>query len=144
MSPEYTEQWWPGRKMDFSEIYINMCDKAKEIQFAHLVFEAGDFYFEGQDFVTHKPQFSVTSERDNGKDRTISSMKAWLPRQDQLQIMIGDYKEQCSILSRYLMTECLMPDPTINSMEQLILTIIMRDKYAKVWNGIDWVKPRSN
>jgi len=126
--------------MDFSEIYINMCDKAQEIQFAHLVFEAGDFYYEGKDFISQKPQFSVTSESYNGKDRTISGMKAWLPRQDQLQLMFGDYKEQCSLLSRILMTECLFPDPTINSMEQLLLTIIMRDKYSKTWNGTDWIK----
>ena len=130
--------------MDFSEIYIDMCGKAQEIQFAHMVFEAGDFYYEGRNVITNKPKFSVTPEGDNGKDRTISSMKSWLPRQDQLQPLIGDYTEQCAFLSRNLMTECLFPDPTISSMEQLLLTIIMRDKYNKMWNRNDWVKLKSN
>ncbi len=130
--------------MDFSDIYINMSDKAKEIQFAHTISEAGDFYYEGRDIVTSKPRFSITHEENDGKDRTITNMKTWLPRQDQLQSMLGDYTQQCNIMYRNLMKELLLPNPAINSMEQLLLSIVMRDKYSKVWNGVDWVKSKQN
>ena len=70
--------------MDYSDIYINMSDKAKEIQFEHSVYEVGDFYFEGRDIITNKPRFSVTCESDDRKNRTLADMKTWLPRQDQL------------------------------------------------------------
>lgn len=130
--------------MDFSEIYVNMCEKAKEIQLAHAVYEAGDFYYEGRDAITNKPKFSLTRESDDGKDRTISKMKTWLPRQDQLQPMMGDYAKQCSILYQNLMAECLVPNSAIRSMEQLLLRIIMKDQYTKMWDGIDWVKLKPN
>ena len=128
--------------MDFSDIYINMSEKAKEIQFEHSVYEVGDFYFEGRDVITNKPRFSVTSESEDGKNRTIADMKTWLPRQDQLLKLMGDYTEQCNVVYRNLMKELLIPNSAINSMEQLLLTIVMRDKYSKVWNGIDWVKQK--
>jgi hypothetical protein len=131
-------------KMDYSDIYINMSDKAKEIQFEHSVFEVGDFYFEGRDVITNKPRFSLTSESFDGKNRTIADMKTWLPRQDQLLPIIGDYSEQCKILYRNLMKEFLLPNSAIISMEQLLLIIVMREKYSKVWNGIDWVKHKQD
>ena len=53
--------------MDFSDIYINMCDKAKEIQFEHSVYEVGDFYFEGRDIVTNRPHFSLITESKTAK-----------------------------------------------------------------------------
>jgi hypothetical protein len=126
--------------MDFSDIYINMSDKAKEIQFEHTLYEAGDFYFEGYDVISNKPQFSLTSESDDRKNRTIANMKTWLPRQDQLLSMVGEYTEQCNVLYINLMKELLLHDSAINSLEQLLLTIVMREKYFKVWNGVDWVK----
>jgi hypothetical protein len=126
--------------MDFSDIYINMCEKAKEIQFAHTAKEVGDFYFEGRDVITNKPVFSVAHENDDGKNRTINDMKTWLPRQDQLQMIIGDYARQCNIMYSNLMKELLLPNPAVDSMEQLLLTIVMRDKYSKDWNGNEWVK----
>jgi hypothetical protein len=128
--------------MDFSDIYIDMSDKAKEIQFEHSVYEAGDFYFEGRDAVTRRPRFLLISGSDQGENRTIADMKTWLPRQDQLQQLLGDYTEQCNILYRNIMRELLLPNSAINSMEQLLLTIIMKDSYSKVWNGVDWVKQK--
>jgi hypothetical protein len=127
--------------MDFSDIYINMSDKAKELQFEHSVYEVGDFYFEGRDVITDKPQFSLTSEKDDKKNRTIANMKTWLPRQDQLLSMLGDYTEQCNILYGNLMKELLLPNAGINSMEQFLLTIVMKKKHSKIWNGSDWIKP---
>ncbi len=126
--------------MDLSDIYIEMSDKAKEIQFEHSIYEVGDFYYEGRDSITNKPRFSITCESDDGKDRTIANMKTWLPRLDQLLQIVGDYAEQCSVIHRNLMKELLLPNSEIVSMEQLCLTIARKEKYSKEWNGIDWVK----
>jgi hypothetical protein len=126
--------------MDFSDTYISMCDKAKEIQFVHTSKEVGDFYFEGRDVISNKPIFSITHENDDGKSRTINDMKIWLPRQDQLQPILGDYAQQCNIMYSNLMKELLLPNPAVDSIEKLLLSIIMRDKYSKTWNGIDWFK----
>ena len=69
-------------------------------------------------------------------------MKTWLPRQDQLLSLMGDYPQQCDILYRNLTKELVVPNSAISSMEQFLLAIVMRDKYSKTWNGIDWVKPK--
>jgi hypothetical protein len=133
-------------KMDFSNTYINMCDKAKELQMAHSIYEAGDFYYEGNDIVTNQPKFSVMTETHDGKKRAIGNLKTWLPRQDQLQMMLGDYHEQCNIIHKHLMKEAILNDvlglnQEINTMEQLLLTIVMRQNYFKEWQGTGWVKP---
>jgi hypothetical protein len=130
--------------MDSSDTYINMNDKAKEIQFEHTIYEIGDFYYEGRDIVTNQPRFSIASESDDGKKRTVANMKTWLPRQDQLQRMTGNYAEQCTIIYRYLMKEAIWPDPSINTMEQLWLIVVMKEKYSKVWNGTEWAKQKSS
>jgi hypothetical protein len=130
--------------MDFSDIYINMSDKAKELQFEHAVNEGGDFYYEGRDVISKISRFSIIPESGDGKNRTIADMKTWLPRQDQLLQIMGDYPEQCKIMYGNLMREMLVPHPTINSMEQLLLTIVMKEKYFKAWNGNDWVKIKPN
>jgi hypothetical protein len=135
--------------MDFSENYINMCTRARELQLAHSIYEAGDFYFEGLDPITQIPRFSVATESQHGKERTIASLKSfWLPRQDQLQAMAGEYLAQCKLMYPHLMKVSLMdsincsPD-WIDSMEQLWLSLIMKEKYDKVWKNTDWVKTLS-
>jgi hypothetical protein len=126
--------------MDTSNVYINMSDLAKEIQFEHALIEAGDFYYEGRDALTGKPLFAIAPETEEGKQRTVANMKTWLPRQDQLQQMMGNYAVQCTLMYRYLMKETIWPDPGINSLEQFWLTIVMKEKYSKVWKGLEWVK----
>jgi hypothetical protein len=131
--------------MDISNNYINMCDKAKELQIAHSIYEAGDFYYEGHDIVTNQPKFSIMTETHDGKKRAIGNLKTWLPRQDQLQMLLGDYTEQCNIIHKYLMKEVLLsdvlgPNQEITSMEQLLLTIVMRQNYYKEWAGTGWIK----
>lgn len=131
--------------MDTSDIYVNMSETAKEIQFAHSIYTAGDFYYEGRDIVTNQPRFEIVPGSDDGKKRSVGNLKTWLPRQDQLQEIMGNYFEQCSTLLTYLMKEVLRgeilgPDQDIKSMEQLLLTIVMREKYSKVWTGHNWTK----
>lgn len=128
--------------MDTSEIYINMCDKAKEIQLMHSIYEAGDIYLEGRDAITNRPIFTMAHENNEGKQRAIGDFKTWLPRQDQLQEMMGNYTEQCDVMYRYLMQEVLLPNQGIESMEQLWLKIVLREKYFKTWNSVDWTKQK--
>ena len=136
--------------MDFSDNYLNMCMNAREIQLAHATYEAGDFYYEGKDPITQQPRFSVTSESMDGKQRTIASLKScWLPRQDQLQAMLGDYPTQCKLIAPHMMKITIFNDVDtspdwIESMEQLWLTIVMKEKFGKAWKNTDWVKTPTN
>lgn len=126
--------------MDISDFYINMCEEAREIQLAHLFYEAGDFYFGGRDTATGRPKFSITSEIFAGKKRAIGNIKTWLPRQDQLQKIVGNYNEQCRVMHEYLTVELLVEDHELDSMEKLWLKILMKEKYHKVWNAGEWVR----
>jgi hypothetical protein len=132
--------------MDFSEIYLNMCVKGREIQLAHSTHEAGDFYYDGKDPISLQNRFSLIPESMDGKERTIASLKSfWLPRQDQLQAMIGDYPLQCKLIAPHIMKMTIFDaisssQDWIESMEQLWMSIVMKEKYSKVWKQTDWIK----
>jgi hypothetical protein len=123
-----------------------MCSRVKELQLSHTLYEAGDFFYEGLDPLTQRPRFSVAGAEQDGKERTIGSLKAvWLPRQDQLQAMLGNYRTQCNLIYQRSMKEVMMdamnPGPASNSsMEQLWLTIVMKEKYGKLWRNNEWVR----
>ena len=125
--------------MDNSEAYINMCEKAKEIQFAHSIYELGAFYLHGRSIIDNLPEFSIATNINAGKKRVLLDLKVWLPRQDQLQALIGNYNEQCNAMYKYIVTEVILPSQVINSMEQLWLKIVMKEKYNKAWVVDDWV-----
>jgi hypothetical protein len=61
-------------------------------------------------------------------------------RQDQLQEILGGYME--SVLAKECFSIALMPNghpvQTIESWEQLWLSIVMKEKFSKVWTGTDW------
>jgi hypothetical protein len=81
----------------------------------------------------------------------------WLPRQDQLQEMIeGHWSEVLGRFTYWLDgPNSLVSIPTIkllkervdfvkrleriDSMEQLWLAFVMKEKYGKIWNGEEWV-----
>ena len=112
--------------MDKSKVYIEMCEKAKEIQ---------------------KLKPLGKSLNAWGKD----DLSIWLPRQDQLQEMIdrsilnetslalakrfGKWLENNSFIG-----SCLTEIVRKNSMEQLWLAFVMKEKYNKTWNGEDWIR----
>jgi len=67
----------------------------------------------------------------------------WLPRQDQLQNIISPY------LQELLDTICekdgdigyqFMHEYDLNSMEQLWLAFVMKEKYKKTWDGEQWTQ----
>ena len=121
--------------MDNSETFIKMCEKAVEIQIINPcklhVFEEGNYY-------ANNGEVSI-AQYDSHDDEGI-----WLPRQDQLQEMLiepkitGDYHPIWKLavgVAKFVDSEF-----QADSMEQLWLAFVMKEKYNKVWNGEDWGK----
>ena len=132
--------------MDTSQEYINMCEKAGEIQKNWVEWNArkGDFYL----WVNNK-----TKQANIGicySNRHIPAGKAdrrvWLPRQDQLQEMrfsITDPLSICANLDNFVSKEVNADNSKIysfTSMEQVWLAFVMKEKYGKSWDRKDWVK----
>jgi hypothetical protein len=130
--------------MDTSETYIKMCEKAEEIQEQNpcnasdgngkpLSFEKGNWYSHHGHVYVAKYDYLIAGS-------------IWLPRQDQLQDMYGDYHKCLGAL--YWWTECHKmsgkydywgyDSDTFETMEQLWLAFVMKEKYNKVWNGDEW------
>ena len=77
----------------------------------------------------------------------------WLPRQDQLQEMIEDETlfpahRRATLIVNWLQNEQWFDKDgnshwkhqiNYDSMEQLWLAFVMKEKYNKVWNGEDWI-----
>lgn len=117
--------------MDTSETYIKMCD-CPEIQ-GKWQYQRGDWYAWSEGL----KWFACPDTADDFIGFEGSCGKTWLPRQDQLQEMVGG---MCSIdlMADYLdATYDLGFEP--ESMEQLWLALVMREKYNKDWNGKEWV-----
>lgn len=70
----------------------------------------------------------------------------WLPRQDQLQEMVGldiialcrDFRDFAFNNYADATTDDIDPVCTFTSMEQLWLAFVMKEKYNKVWDGNTW------
>jgi len=142
-------------------VYIKMCEKAKEIQEGWKP-QYGD-YIGGQWFIDTEDNIGLTQlgivlsyDADKkllntGGDILWSrETNIWLPRQDQLQDMVGDYRTLNQYLAAYYdamlnwkeyMGETREDywENTFTSMEQLWLAFVMKEKYNKVWNGEKWI-----
>ena len=142
--------------MDTSEQYIKMCKRAEEIQGQWKPAEA-DFMFNTAVGETTFIRVNRTTDRRRrhhsipyNKDRFF-----WLPRQDQLQEMVGVQDARELLLSFHRFTHpadgmsIRQEDfedvkartkyrSLFTSMEQLWLAFVMKEKYNKVWNGGDW------
>ncbi len=108
--------------MDTSETYVKMCEKATEIQ---EIWEPDE-----NDFHFTKLKKNVIL-KPNAKIGYI----IWLPRQDQLQEMLGGLEQ----IEDYPFFT-LKGVAKIDSMEQLWLAFVMKEKYNKIWDGSEWVK----
>ena len=65
----------------------------------------------------------------------------WLPRQDQLQEMVGDsWIQRVSMLWRMLMEDCDWAIQRADSLEQAWLMLVMHEKYGKHWTREAWVE----
>ncbi len=108
--------------MDTSKEYILMCEKAEEIQ---------KFY----------PNDKISNFFSGNK------LEIWLPRQDQLQEMIVKAYGNCrwhKVFSSFLNWYGDVNIVQIESMEQLWLAFVMKEKYQKTWSGKDWIKEKNN
>jgi len=111
--------------MDTSEIYIKMCEKAGEIQRLHFgTEEENDFYW---------CSIRATTLEEGKK----IGYAIWLPRQDQLQKMVGDFEGQIKEALYWLYSDEM---ELVTSFEQWWLRVVMRQKYNKFWDGEDWIK----
>jgi len=122
--------------VDCSKIYINMCEKAREIQ-KLLQYDAGNFLYcpEDEECIVFPPMYKGWINKDY----------LWLPRQDQLQGKLGDnIIAWCSLFFEWIV-ESLEPigiyaSDEFDSMEQLWLAFVMLELYNKKWDGTKWIK----
>ena len=161
--------------MDTSEQYVKMCEKATEIQSAYEQEDARKSACHCRDY----PEWvSIPSKGkmcpDHGNmggnfcswcarpliDRQVEwstyyttckgSNEVWLPRQDQLQEILGvklpanglfaisEWCQKMNYLEHQRVNGVLASSCPYFSMEQLWLAFVMREKYGKVWSGKDW------
>ena len=111
--------------MDKSETYIKMCN-CEEIQ------ELCEWDME-KDFLWITPI----------PDKNMPLVKTvWLPRQDQLQEMVGGYDAGFVDWARWLDNTYPhkgFPKQRFHSFEQLWLAFVLKELYSKIWNGEEWV-----
>lgn len=150
--------------MDITPEYIKMCRLATEIQeprsSGEVPLEHGDYLFldgqvvlylaEGEElaFQYENRDRLVIMEGwndENSHERKIDHPVVWIPRQDQLQELINkEYVEPSAMINdllRWVHQEDMYLEEIFHgseSMEQLWLTFLMHQNYAKVWHGGEW------
>ena len=138
--------------MDTSETYIKMCD-CKEVQGKHDLethdsLEDGDFF--AQEVLKDRPKgVFVFKELCPYCGPSPGIKITWLPRQDQIQEMMG--LEDVGYLMNELMyfwqndhlelidDKCLFYKQEIDSMEHLWLAFYMHEEHKKIWTGENWI-----
>jgi len=127
--------------VDCSKIYINMCEKAREIQSSKR--EHGDLIvLKGQEYLVG---YWVSGYWDSDNPTFYGARCIFLPRQDQLQGKLGDnIIAWCSLFFEWIV-ESLEPigiyaSDEFDSMEQLWLAFVMLELYNKKWDGTKWIK----
>lgn len=123
--------------MDTLETYIKMCEKAVEIQEDCLKY--GKSYSCIPSLFVNKSDY-----RFNTFYQYKHSENIWLPRQDQLQEMVGGFESGFILWGEWL--DNMYPEhknsfkKIFNSFEQLWLAFVMKEKYNKICNGEDWIE----
>lgn len=142
--------------MDVSPEYVEMCEKAEEIQKGWKPTE-WDYVFGERDkerqtlvlsgYCTDGGFYGAELEEEHRGIRDIVGVNfpIWLPRQDQLQEMIHDYKFSKRQFSGshgllrdfayWVEEESKLP---CASMEQLWLAFVMLTLYHKKWYNGEW------
>lgn len=148
--------------MDTSETYIKMCEGAEEIQKEWKV-SVGDWFLERHD-VTSKDDpahgiyfdehLRVIGSDDDQNLGTIQRIKndtdIWLLRQDQLQEIAQSlldwgwvtFDRECiKLLLKLHKKLCKEKGARMKplwSKEEIMLRVVMKEKFNKVWNGEGW------
>ncbi len=146
--------------MDTSKAYIKMCKAAVGLQNEKWVSKKGKSYpWEEGDMVSlHRKVFMYDAcSHSEGfiEPQVYDTECVWLPRQDQLQEMViesltaslhdGFEHRRLIVLTgrfREFVSHCFPEEPLyserFDSMEQLWLAFVMKEKHGKVWNGTAW------
>ncbi|HDZ27964.1 hypothetical protein LCGC14_0399190 [marine sediment metagenome] len=141
--------------MDTSKEYVKMCDKAEEIQNNKWLklkcFYGGKYPWNEGDMFFSKDKVYVYNDCSLSEGfidpQAYDRKGVWLPRQDQLQEMlpkryatihakIGHFGKWLRDNDEYLENAFCGNE----SMEQLWLAFVMKEKYNKIWNGEGWIK----
>lgn len=123
--------------MDTSKEYIKMCEKAVEVQ-ENWKRNFGDYAWKGEDYLCI-PDACIILNDGTQIIPPYGDKLIFLPRQDQLQGMIKDTYQSSLVLSCALYHWIMKLDlRESDSMEQLWLAFVMKEKFNKTWNGEDW------
>ena len=124
-----------GDNMDTSEQYIKMCEKAEEIQVYKTHRQTDMYLHKGID----------GDEVMAGYNLAYVANSIWLPRQDQLQEMVGlidgvnyHYQDLERHFYEWINRHDYKWRHYTATAEQLWLAFVMKEKYNKVWNGENW------
>jgi hypothetical protein len=103
--------------MDTSKEYIEMCEAAEEIQELEFIRDENSSFFDGDSF-------------ENG------GYQIWLPRQDQLQeiLGIGNFST-VGLIDAFRVEIFNFYRDKYTSFEQLWLQFVMKRIYNKIWNS---------
>ena len=128
--------------MDTTPKYIEMCEKAEEIQESRPPINPVTLYrLENGDVIDSKGSFIACVESN---DCVLRYKYIWLPRQDELQEMVKESSLSESLTAFYHWNYDIgfiwKSDKEFTSMEQLWLAYVMQELYQKVWTGEEWVK----
>ena len=132
--------------MDTSKEYIEMCEKAVEIQksWKHT---AGDYfiYYNGEWVLINKDTKKKKWKKETGYyifgmvGLIEGNLNIWLPRQDQLQEMVNEPQFLLGEkFHRFVYIKYGVYCANFNSFEQLWLAFVMKEKYNKTWNNNNW------
>lgn len=123
--------------------YINMCEKAKEIQKSDI--NVGKRHFNNQDFVAYNfgEGLKVYVCAEVSRYWQIEDL-IWLPTQEQLQEMILTSKKYTDmfILNNLLsdfMIDNLDKENRVN-MNEIWLAFVMEERWNKIWSDKQWKK----
>lgn len=162
--------------MDTSETYIKMSGKAEEIQelwqpsvgdwflhdwhgttgFGNLedTIWADKKHWEQIECLTHKPDINdyIEISREDGSHGVYTSSSLlkdrhiWLPRQDQLQEIVGgfgagfiDWRHWRNTVYPHMQNP-FNKNWRFTSWEQLWLAFVMKERYNKIWSNGEWAK----
>lgn len=126
-----------------------MCGEAEEIQ-ALCQNNTGDFILEDGwiGILIRDESYVYTLDSQDWKPDNKIRRSVWLPRQDQLQEMIGAQTPEKLLWELNCQIDDCKNDYTgelsnyyrqFTSMEQLWLAVVMKLKFNKTWTGEDWV-----
>jgi len=117
--------------VDTSKQYVKMCD-CPEIQGESVTPPyPNDYYARRKHGAIRYGYQLLTSD-------IIDNDYTWLPRQDQIQEMMGDFDKMLPMLPQLERLDKACGEQ-FTSMEQLWLAFYMLEKHKKTWDGQEWV-----